>query len=162
MLSITSISGNVFRDGRYAGLAEVELLRVSRAELGKSRIRRSTDGGTDVGLSLPSGESLRHGDVLLPPREGRRAIVVEQVPERVVVVRPEGGSDSAILVAHALGNMHRPISTRNGTICFPVQADSELAVFREILAHTGPGVSLSVEEMIFVPSSGGAAAHAHS
>ncbi len=155
MLSITSVSGNIFHDRGYESLKDrgFERFRVSRAELEKSRIRRQTDMGTDIGLALAPGRILRHGDVLLSG--GGKVIVVEQLPEKVISVRLKNSKasrvDLLVLVGHIIGNRHRPISIKNDVIYFPIQADSELEVFQRLFAGVIDDIELSVDEMVFSP-----------
>lgn len=152
MLTITSVSGNVFHDREYGSLEGHEILRVSRPELEKSRMRRRTDGGTDVGLALAPGAGLRHGDVL---SGGGKTIVVEQLPEKVLTVKLKNSAvEPAVLVGHVIGNRHRPISVKDGAVSFPVQADSELGVFERLFAGMADGVELSIEEAVFTPHKG--------
>ncbi len=165
MLSVTSVSGNIFHGGRYKSLKDgkFERFKVSRAELEKSRIRRQTDRGTDVGLALAPGGILHHGDVLLSSGDGR-VIVVEQLPEKVISVRLKNSKasrvDLLVLVGHIIGNRHRPISIKNDVIYFPIQADSELEVFQRLFAGVIDGIELSVGEMVFSPHAG-AGVHDH-
>lgn len=164
MLAVTSIAGNIFADRhiaeryRHAKAAGVfERLLVSRTEMERLRLRRTTDRGTDVGLVLEPGSRLHHGDVLA----GEKFIVVEQLPEKVVSVSvsKKNGSEKMIglaaLIGHAIGNRHRPIAVDHGTISFPIQAESEVDVFKKILPA---GVKVKITERVFLPSG---EAHAH-
>lgn len=165
MLTVTSILGNAFRDKEYRFLldsADVERLKLMRAEIGRNHLRRRTDRGTDVGVSLESGQTLQNGDVLNAHRESR-TILVEQLPEKVIAVSP-GQDDSReavfALVGHAVGNRHRPISVQDGIILFPISSDSELSVFRTLFASISDAIELAVECRVFAPHAG-ADVHEH-
>ncbi|ABK77087.1 Urease accessory protein [Cenarchaeum symbiosum A] len=159
MLEVREPLGNVFDGGRYAKAMDEahEVLRLSRQELEKRIIRRSTDGGTDVGISLAGGARLRHGDVL---HGDGPVIIIEQKPEKVMVVTP-GDTDfgAAVLLGHVIGNRHRPVSVKGGDVCFPIQADSEAEVFGRLLGGVG-SIDVKIEERIFVPD-GSADVHGH-
>ena len=147
--------------GDGAGRDGADRIRMTRAELEKSRFRKTTVGGADVAVTLPAGTVLRDGDLL--DAGGGRRILVEQEPERVATARPgEGGSAAAFLVGHIVGNRHRPISVSadGSSISFPIQADSEADVFRSLFARVGGGVELRVSEEVFRPH-GGADVHGH-
>ena len=160
MLVVTSIAGG--GGGGRGAAADLDRIRMSRAELEKSRIRKATEGGADVAVSLPHGTVMRDGDVL--DAGGDRRIVVEQVPEKVATARPRegGGGAAAFLVGHIVGNRHRPISVSpDGTaISFPIQADSEIGLFERLFERVGGGVDLRVSEAVFRPH-GGADVHGH-
>lgn len=148
MLVFTTVSGNIYRDKRRAG-QDRELLRVPRADLEKSRMRKKTNMGTDIGIALAGGV-LRHGDVL---EGGKKTIIVEQIPELVASVRLKDCSpDRLVLAGHIIGNRHRPFSMDGSTIYFPIQADSELEVFERLLSDIGAEISAS--KMVFVPQAG--------
>lgn len=148
MLTVTFVSGNIFCDRRYKSLEGYECLLVSRSELEKTRMRKKTDRGTDVGVLLESGKSLRHGDVLL---SGEKIIVVEQIPEKVVYVKlKDNRHEQLVLIGHIIGNRHRPIAIKNGTICFPIMADSEVGVFERLFSGI-IDAELSIKEEIFTP-----------
>lgn len=151
-MRITSISGNI-HDGGLCD-ADSEHLCMSRIELEKSRLRRETDVGTDVGLSLDPGTTLRDGDILAG---GKRPIIVRQLAERVISVRLDDPG-MQVLAGHIIGNRHRPIAVEKGVIYFPAQADSELEVFEKLFA--GIGATLSMEEKVFTPNTG-AGIHEH-
>ncbi len=150
MLIATTIAGNIFCDGQLrARLGGAERIRVSRSDLAKSRIRRQTDAGTDVGLSLPAGGTLHHGDVIT---DGKEYIIVEQLAEKVMCVRPAGGAgmEQLVLLGHAIGNLHRPVSMDGGAVCFPIQADSERELFGRMFGKM-EGLAMSIEEKVFCP-----------
>ena len=163
MLTVTSIVGNIFHDKslrkkskHFAG--NYEKLIISRLETERSRLRRKTDKGTDIGLILKSGTKLQHGDILLSTKE--KFIIVEQLPEKVISIRikkkePKNLLKLCIMIGHIIGNRHRPIAIdEKGTISFPIQADSEVDVFRRLLHNTVAHMELTVEERIFQPEQG--------
>lgn len=153
MIRITSVTGNISDGGIRDGTKDRhERIILGRADLQRSRLRRRSDRGTDVGLDLPPGTTLRHGDLV----EGDgRTLVIEQSPEAVCVVRPRPGrtaSELMVLVGHAIGNMHRPVAILEGAVIFPIQDPSELETFRSMLDRMGPDrFELSLDRMIFVP-----------
>ena len=148
-------------DGGGGAEGATDRVRMTRAELERSRFRKTTEGGADIAVSLPAGDVLRDGDVL--DAGGGRLIAVEQAPERVAAARPlGGGSAAAFLVGHIVGNRHRPISVSpdGSSVLFPLQADSEAEVFRSLFGRVEGGVELRVSEEVFRPH-GGADVHGH-
>lgn len=151
--------------GGRGGGENADRIRMTRAEMERSRFRKTTEGGADLAVSLPPGTILRDGDVL--GGEGGRRIVVEQAPEKILTARPRrGGGDggaAAFLVGHVVGNRHRPIAVSGdgASISFPIQSDSEAGVFEALFARIGGGgVDLQVSEGVFRPH-GGADVHGH-
>jgi urease accessory protein len=116
----------------------------------KVRMKRKTDKGYDLGLVFERGVHLHHGDIL--DVKGT-LVVVEQLPEKVVVVKFENVAgqvvEKATLVGHAIGNRHKPISVADGSITFPIQDESELEVFERLLPK---GVKLRLTTQVFVPA----------
>lgn len=157
MLTVTSVAGNIFADSRMAekyrrakAAGTGERLLVSRMEMERLRLRRRTDGETEIGLVLEPGSRLHHGDVLA----AEKFIVVEQLPEKVVSISISKNDFEkmvglAALVGHTIGNRHRPIAVDHGTISFPIQAESEVDTFRKLLPA---GVKLKLKEEIFLPA----------
>jgi len=157
VLTVTSVAGNIFADSRMAekyrrakAAGTGERLLVSRMEMERLRLRRRTDGETDIGLVLEPGSRLHHGDVLA----AEKFIVVEQLPEKVVSISISKNDFEKIvglaaLVGHTIGNRHRPIAVDHGTISFPIQAESEVDTFRKLLPA---GVKLKLKEEIFLPA----------
>jgi urease accessory protein len=157
VLSVTSAVGNVYSDRRLSekcrrmeAAGACERLLVSRVEMERLRLRRKTDRGTDVGLVLEPGSRLYHGDVLVLTKD--KLVIVEQVPEKVISVKIGKSGNTiglAALIGHAIGNRHRPIAVNGNTISFPIQADSEAALFQKLLPHS---VKLKLEERVFQPT----------
>lgn len=153
---MTAVLGNIY-DG-YEIWGRCERLQVSRLDLDRSRMRARTKGDVDVGIRLPAGGVLQNGDVL---SDGIITIVIEQLAEKVMSVRSIGDDKEYLfLIGHAIGNMHRPISVRDDMITFPIHADSEIDMFKGMLARITDGVETTVNESVFVPHLG-ADVHGH-
>src|SRR5579863_9476191 len=140
MLTITSIMGNIFHDKelmdkfkQMESQKRCERIMISRLELERGRIRKTTDLGTDVGLVLDS--RLYHGDVILSDQE--KFILVEQLPEKVICIKIKSLKDNPVgllTLGHIVGNRHKPIVINNDVLSFPIQADSEVDVFKKLLS----------------------------
>ena len=161
MLRVHSPIGNIFHDEEFANMKEgtYEVLKASRMELEKRILRRRTEQGTDIGLSLDNGIKLHHGDVI---RNEKHIVVIKQLPEKVITVKMKNKEkkDVWILLGHIIGNRHRPISIHNDEVWFPVLADSELEVFSKLFSEIMDSIDIKIEEKIFVPHSG-ADVHEH-
>ena len=155
MLEVNSPIGNIFLDEGFDDLKDgnCERLKISRMELEKRILRRTTDRGTDVGLNLDSGVTLRNGDVL---KNEDKKIVIEQLPEKVISVRlkTKNMPEVMVLLGHIVGNRHRPISVQSEEITFPIQADSEKEVFTKLFQNIINHIEMTVKEQVFYPSSG--------
>lgn len=153
--------GNVGKGlkGRYDEmLAEnaVEKIAISRAESEHLRMRKRTDRGTDVALAMPAGTRLRHGDVV---SLSDKMIVIAIQPEKVAVVRLKNGdARTAVLVGHAIGNLHRPIKVEGDSITLPVQSDGEVEMLRRQLGPVAGGIEITLDFGVFEPEAG---AHEH-
>ena len=161
VLKITKISGNIFDDDELQKRFETldkqqkcERLKITRQELEKTRLRNNTDKGTDVGLSFNDSTKLNHGDVLISED---RFILVEQIPEKVISIKIKQNSNQTellVLLGHIIGNRHRPIAFDKQTILFPIQADSELDLFKNLFSEIIKHLEIKVEERVFVPRKG--------
>ncbi|HKC78592.1 MAG TPA: Urease accessory protein, partial [Nitrosopumilaceae archaeon] len=124
-------------------------------ELERSRIRKKTDFGTDVGLILDSGTRLYHGDVIIS--NTNKFIMIEQLPEKVISIRIKKlkkNPTGLITLGHIIGNRHKPIVINNDTLYFPIQAYSEVEVFKKLLSDVVTNLDLEVGEQIFQPQHG--------
>ena len=159
MLTITSIIGNIFDDKKLMtkfkqmeSRKNCERLKFSRLELERGRIRKKTDLGTDIGLVLDSGTRLHHGDVIVSNL--KKFIVIEQLPEKVISIKIKNLKDNpsrSITLGHIIGNRHKPIVINDDVLSFPIQADSEVEVFKKLLSGIMNNLELKVEEQIFQP-----------
>ena len=162
MLTITSIIGNIFDDKKLMtkfkqmeSRKNCERLKFSRLELERGRIRKKTDLGTDIGLVLDSGTRLHHGDVIVSNL--KKFIVIEQLPEKVILIKIKNLKDNqsrSVTLGHIIGNRHKPIVINDDVLSFPIQADSEVEVFKKLLSGVMNNVELKVEEQIFQPQHG--------
>lgn len=153
MLRINKILGNI----SSIDISGYEKLKISRIDLEKRILRRKTDRGTDVGLSL-DGVKLKHGDII---QNGDSKIVIEQLPEKVLSIKLKTNDiDVMIILGHIIGNMHRPISIQGKEILFPIQADSEKEIFVKLFSDIINHIGITIKEEMFFPHSG-ATYHEH-
>jgi len=166
---VNTVLGNIFDSRRLAkeyrrmmSAGKSETMSLSRADMQHLRLRRKTDAGSDVGIIMQSNARLKDGDVLVC--SSAKFIVVRQLPEKVLSVKVRErdavhAAEVSALVAHAIGNRHRPIAVNDGTITFPIMADSELGVFEQLMPIGR--VRLTIEEKVFQPSGVTISDHEH-
>ena len=155
MLIVNNISGNIYENDNLAKkIQEVKqhgtlrLLLLSRIEMEKSRLRKKTEDGFDIGLVLESGKKLQHGDIIL---ESSETILIEQLPEKTLTVKfKDNNPELLLLVGHIIGNRHRPISINNETISFPIHDDSEMELFERLFHEVIDKIDLTVDEQRFI------------
>ena len=164
MIAISSVIGNIFQDEELADKFEklqktmaCEVLKFSRSELDKTRFRKQTDKGTDIGCILDSEHKLNNGDVMYSNPE--KFIVIEQIPEKVISIKIKkieaNYKEILVKLGHIIGNRHRPIQIdKNGQIIFPILSDSELDTFRKLFSEIIGNLEMKVEHQIFEPRNG--------
>ena len=161
MIAISSVIGNIFQDKelsdkfeKFKKTMDCEILKFSRSELEKTRFRKQTDKGTDIGCILDSEYKLHNGDVL--DSNSEKFIVIEQMPEKVISVKVQTNSqDTLVKLGHIIGNRHRPIQIDNdGHIIFPILSDSELDTFKKLFSDFIEHLEMRVEERIFEAKNG--------
>jgi urease accessory protein len=151
MLSSVSIIGNIFTENGIMIVKEktFEKLQIERNDLERVRLRRTTDKGTDVFIVLERGSKLQHGDIL---KQDENFIVIYQIPEKIITVKPKEDSfELLVILGHMIGNRHRPISLENRTVAFPIQAESELEIFKRLFAPILEKIEMNVEEKVYKP-----------
>jgi urease accessory protein len=163
-LIVSQIIGNIHRNrklkSRYLSmmsLGKSETLTITRFESDRSRIRRRTNKGSDLGIVLNSGTQMHHGDVIVS--DPQRFVIIQQEPETVMTIRIKRTCPdsrlvlTAAAVGHIIGNMHRPIATRKGkVITFPLQSNAEFQVFEKLFSKFLEFVNVSVERIVFLPN----------
>lgn len=153
MIMADAVIGNIYAEMKssYEEMMRrnaVEKLRITRMESERVRMRKATDMGTDVAMTLPAGSRLRHGDILAL---AERMVVVEIEPEKVAVVQVFGDARTAALVGHAIGNLHRPIRVEGDRIIFPIQSDDEMAMMQRQLASFADKIKITKDVTVFEP-----------
>jgi urease accessory protein len=165
LITIDRTIGNIGQDHnlkeKYEELCREELcerVRITRLESRRVRMRKTSDKGTDVALTLPNGSQLRHGDILL--FEPHKMIVIELEPENVAMIEikynihQDDIIEVPVRVGHTIGNLHRPIKLEGNKIYFPIQADTELDMFRKLFGHLNEHLEIKKTKMVFEPEEG--------
>lgn len=158
LVRVDAIVGRAADDGwpGRLGSARVDVLRLGQAEAQKSRLRKITEGGVEVAISLDRGLQLRDGDILAWD-EARGAAIVARVDLNEVLVidlggllngPPEKSMTTCVELGHALGNQHWAAVVKGLRVYVP------LAVARAVMAsvmktHAFEGVTYE-----FVPGAG--------
>jgi len=115
-------------DGAFADREAVETVVLSDAERKRSRVRTTTDAGTDIGLVLGDA-TLQPGDVVYADEERVIAVAFEEREALVVDLSGvSGGAETLaalIELGHAVGNRHRDLATRGSEVLFPIEGESD-------------------------------------
>jgi urease accessory protein len=165
VITINSVIGNIKRDNNLAQKydemcirAACETIKINRLESERVRMRKTSDKGTDIALTLPQGTHLRHGDVIMLTED--KIVIVEIEPENVAMVEIRGNiHDDDIIkvpvtIGHTIGNLHRPIKLEEDRIYFPIQADSEIDMFKKLFASVNEHIEIKKTKMVFEPDEG--------
>ena len=160
-----SVIGNINREKKLkekydemTGRKVCETIKISRLESQRVRMRKISDKGTDVALTLPPGTRLRHGDVIIITEN--KIVVVGIEPEDVIMIeiRDNIHEDDIIevpvRVGHTIGNLHRPIKLEGNKIYFPIQADTELEMFKKLFEPINEHLDIKKTTMVFEPEDG--------
>ncbi|SDF55330.1 urease accessory protein UreE [Halorientalis regularis] len=136
MLISESVLGNVADDAELRAAVEarpadeVERVVLDERERRRSRIRTTTDAGTEVGVVVEDERGLEPGDVLV--NDDERVVLVEFADREALVVAFEGGDAAAMARAaelgHAIGNRHRDLAVRDGEVLIALDADGDRTV----------------------------------
>jgi urease accessory protein len=165
LITIDSVIGNINKNinlnEKYMEMYHkkvCEVVKISRLESQRVRMRKTSNKGTDIALILPQGTQLRHGDVIMVTEE--KMVIVEMEPENVAVieikdnVRNHDIIEIPVRVGHTIGNLHRPLKLEGNKIYFPIQADSELEIFRKLFAPIAEHLEINSTKMVFEPEEG--------
>lgn len=167
MLTIDQIVGNIYNDIKlettykeFVSKQRNETFLITRTESQRQRMRKVSNKGTDIALSFHSGsQHLRHGDVLL--LNDNQIIVVEIEPENVLQVEilketltesTESLIQIPVQIGHTIGNLHRPIKLDGSRIYFPIQAESEIEMFRKLFHPFHHHIEIQSKKIVFEPT----------
>lgn len=129
-----NMSDEAWRVRLAAPEAEVDWLELGQWDAQKNRLRKATNGGREVAVSLDRGRYLRDGDVLLWDETSRRAVVARIHLCDVMVVslldlahRPAADvMETCVKLGHALGNQHWPAVIRDNAVYVPMSVDRKV------------------------------------
>lgn len=152
---VDAIVGRATEDGwpdLLAG-ARVDILHLDQAEAQKSRLRKATDGGVEVAISLDRGTQLRDGDILVWDEARRAAIVARVHLKEVLIIDLSALSDGpravsmarCVELGHALGNQHWAAVIKGSRVYVP------LTVTRAVMASVMKTHSFEGVTCAFVP-----------
>lgn len=137
--------------------ATIDALRLDQWEAQKSRLRKATEGGVELALSLDRATQLRDGDVLHWSEADGRAVVARIALNDVMIVdlnRALGGSPADVVrtifeLGHALGNQHWPAIVKGERVYVPLTVDRKVMAsvmkthaFADISYTFAPGVEV--------------------
>ncbi len=160
--------------------ATVDPLVLQQWEAPKSRLRKASEGGVELAISLPRTEHLHDGDVLYFD-EASNVIIVARVPlKEVLVIEMEGLEKLApadILrisfeLGHGLGNQHWPAVIKGTTVYVPLSVDQKVMAsvmrthaFEHVTSRFAPGeeiaAKLTAKEMRMLFAGADATPHHH-
>jgi urease accessory protein len=165
LITIGSVSGNIKKDSslrqKYDEMCKrdtCETIKISRLESERVRMRKTSDKGTDIALTLPQGTHLKHGDVIMLTED--KMIIIEIEPENVAMVTIKSNLHHddiiklPVTIGHTIGNLHRPIKIEGKKIYFPIQADSEIDMFRKLLGSINEHIEINKTKIVFEPDEG--------
>jgi len=91
----------------------------------RSRLRVTTDAGTDLGVLVDRPE-LRAGDVLVLDAELAVVVAFERREAFVVDLPSTVAASTAVELGHRIGNQHWDVAVEDGTLYVPVEADRDI------------------------------------
>jgi urease accessory protein len=130
LIRVTAVLGNAAGQlwrSRLAS-ARVDVLRVDQAEAQKSRLRKATEGGTDVAIALDRGVQVRDGDVLAWNGAACAAVIARIDLNEVLIIQLSGlaakpaevAMATCVELGHALGNQHWPAVVKGTRVYVPL------------------------------------------
>ena len=160
-----SVLGNINRDKKLKERCDemtarkvCETIKISRLESQRIRMRKISDKGTDVALTLPPGTRLKHGDVIIITENKMVVVGIESEDVIMIEIKDNIHHDDIVevpvRVGHTIGNLHRPIRLEGNKIYFPIQADTELEMFRKLFEPINEHLDIKKTTMVFEPEDG--------
>ena len=136
MLIIETITGNIHEAVWETRLRNVTVdwIALDQWEAQKSRLRKQSNNGVDLAISLPRGVFLRDGDVLVWNEVANTAVVARVNLKEVMVIElaairshsPEVVARTCVELGHALGNQHWPAVVKGDRVFVPLTVDKRV------------------------------------
>lgn len=150
---LTDVLGNV-ADLNVEGY-HVETALVKSEDLAKRIMRVTSDHGRDFGIRLSEQSAPLEGGAAFEVGP-LRLLVLSVIPDEVLVITP-ASIDEMGIVAHFVGNLHKPVQIENGAIRMLYDTVVEKELARRGVAYEVTEASLS-EPMRYVDMTEGSAA----
>lgn len=169
--------------------ALVDPLVLEQWEAPKNRLRKASEGGIELAISLPRAEQLHDGDVLHYDEANNVIVAARIALKEVLVIELEGIeklSPAEILrtcfeLGHGLGNQHWPAVIKGTTVYVPLSVDQKVMAsvmrthaYQHVTTRFAPGEEIAAKldakeaRLLFAGADavphhhhGGAPAHAH-
>lgn len=140
--------------------AEIDTLVLEQWEAPKNRLRKASEGGIELAISLPRSEHLHDGDVLHYDEEKNVIVVARIALKDVLVIELEGLetlSATEILricfeLGHGLGNQHWPAVIKGSTVYVPLSVDQKVMAsvmrthaFDHVKTHFAAGETIAAK-----------------
>ncbi len=138
----------------------VDLLVLEQWEAPKNRLRKASEGGVELAISLPRSEHLHDGDVLHYDEAANVIVAARIALKDVLVIELEGLerlSPTEILrtcfeLGHGLGNQHWPAVIKGSTVYVPLSVDQKVMAsvmrthaFDHVKTHFAPGDEIAAK-----------------
>jgi urease accessory protein len=150
LIRVPAVLGNAADEPRRSDLtsARIDVLRLDQAEAQKSRLRKATEGGTDVAIALDRGVQVRDGDVLAWNAAAPAAVVARIDLNDVLIIELTGlAAESAevamatcVELGHALGNQHWPAVIKGTRVYVPLTV-AKTVMASVMKTHAFDGIS---------------------
>lgn len=162
MILVETTLGNL-RDPQWqerARGAAVDLLVLEQWEAPKNRLRKASEGGIELAISLPRSEHLHDGDVLHYDAAAKIIVAARIALKDVLVIELEGIeklSPTEILrtcfeLGHGLGNQHWPAVIKGSTVYVPLSVDQKVMAsvmrthaFEHVKTRFAPGEEIAAK-----------------
>ena len=140
--------------------AKVDHLTLEQWEAPKNRLRKESEGGVELAISLPRSQHLHDGDVLHFDEAAGIIVVARVALKDVLVIELEGIeklSPAEIVrtcfeLGHGLGNQHWPAVIKGSTVYVPLSVDQKVMAsvmrthaFEHVKTRFAPGEEIAAK-----------------
>ncbi|MES2794139.1 MAG: urease accessory protein UreE [Planctomycetota bacterium] len=148
MIIVEAIVGNVDEEKWKQQLSEAtfDYLDLDQWQAQKNRLRKHTEQGLELALSLDRTSHLRNGDILIWDAQNRQAVVARIALQDVLIIELSALLDqqdttvgqTCFELGHALGNQHWPAVVKGTKVYVPLTVDRKvMASVMKTHAFTG-------------------------
>lgn len=118
---------------------EIETIALPYDDLNKDILRVTSDAGNDYGISIDHHHHpLKNGDIL--QQDDHHLLVIQILAQEMIIITPKDINEMGV-IAHMLGNTHKPIAVENGQIMLEIDP-----VVQKILDERG--IDYTIESVV--------------